>query len=219
MRICPTPSVARTPYNVFSILTTPPILGRVALVAGFVAQLPKFFDSHFQITECSLCLSFHRRKTPCLPPPPSPSDPLSEEQKRARRISARLMGRDSMCAIAASENLSVRRVQQIVREQLDRRDANPADDFALLQIARLERANSSAARSDNRILHSGCHHPTIERGPPIPAAPSKSHSQEAAPILAAARERRLNSQAAGRRSDLARWAWASRWRGPPLSDG
>jgi hypothetical protein len=31
-------------------------------------------------------------------------------------------------------------VQQIVREQLDRRDANPADDFALLQIARLERA-------------------------------------------------------------------------------
>ena len=31
-------------------------------------------------------------------------------------------------------------MQQIVREQLDRRDANPADDFALLQIARLERA-------------------------------------------------------------------------------
>ncbi len=45
-----------------------------------------------------------------------------------------------MRAIAASENLSVRRVQQIVREQLDRRNANPADDFALLQIARLERA-------------------------------------------------------------------------------
>ena len=45
-----------------------------------------------------------------------------------------------MRAIAASENLSLRRVQQIVREQLDRRNANPADDFALLQIARLERA-------------------------------------------------------------------------------
>ena len=45
-----------------------------------------------------------------------------------------------MRAIAASESLSVRRVQQIVREQLDRRNANPADDFALLQIARLERA-------------------------------------------------------------------------------
>src|ERR1700722_19353374 len=50
------------------------------------------------------------------------------------------MGGDSMRVIAASENLSLRRVQQIVREQLDRRDANPADDFALLQIAPLERA-------------------------------------------------------------------------------
>jgi hypothetical protein len=45
-------------------------------------------------------------------------------------------------------------VQQIVRDQLDRRNANPADDFALLQIARLERALSAAPRSDNRIPHS-----------------------------------------------------------------
>ena len=63
----------------------------------------------------------------------------SEEHQRAQRIFARLMGGESMRAIATSENLSLRRVQQIVREQLDRRDANPADDFALLQIARLER--------------------------------------------------------------------------------
>src|ERR1700733_8937020 len=65
---------------------------------------------------------------------------LTEEHKRARRIFARLMSGESMRAIAASESLSVRRVQQIVREQLDRRNANPADDFAFLQIARLERA-------------------------------------------------------------------------------
>jgi hypothetical protein len=64
----------------------------------------------------------------------------TEERKRARRIFARLMGGESMRAIAASEKLSLRRVQQIVRDELDRRDANPADDFALLQIARLERA-------------------------------------------------------------------------------
>ena len=64
----------------------------------------------------------------------------SEEHQRAQRIFARLMGGESMRAIATSENLSLRRVQQIVREQLDRRNANPADDFALLQIARLERA-------------------------------------------------------------------------------
>ena len=65
---------------------------------------------------------------------------LTEEGERAQRIFARLMAGESIRAIAASESLSVRRVQQIVREQLDRRDANPADDFALLQIARLERA-------------------------------------------------------------------------------
>jgi hypothetical protein len=76
-----------------------------------------------------------------MPPPAAQPVPfLTEEHKRAQRIFARLMGGESMRAIAASENLSLRRVQQIVREQLDRRNANPADDFALLQIARLERA-------------------------------------------------------------------------------
>ena len=63
-----------------------------------------------------------------------------EARKRAQRIFARLMGGESIRAIAASETLNIRRVQQIVREELNRRDANPADDFALLQIARLERA-------------------------------------------------------------------------------
>ena len=70
----------------------------------------------------------------------NPDPFLIEEHQRAQRIFARLMGGESMRAIAASENLSLRRVQQIAREQLDRRNANPADDFALLQIARLERA-------------------------------------------------------------------------------
>jgi hypothetical protein len=73
-------------------------------------------------------------------PAAKPVQLLTEEHQRAQRIFARLLGGESMRAIAASENLSLRRVQQIVREQLDRRNANPADDFALLQIARLERA-------------------------------------------------------------------------------
>jgi hypothetical protein len=63
-----------------------------------------------------------------------------DAHKRARRIFARLIGGQSIRAIAATERLSVRRVQQIVRQQLERRNANPADDYALLQIARLERA-------------------------------------------------------------------------------
>jgi hypothetical protein len=59
---------------------------------------------------------------------------------RARRIFARLIGGQSIRAIATTEKLSVRRVQQIVHQELSRRDANPADDYALIQIARLERA-------------------------------------------------------------------------------
>jgi hypothetical protein len=63
-----------------------------------------------------------------------------DAHKRARRIFARLIGGQSIRAIAAAERLSVRRVQQIVRQELEHRNANPADDYALLQIARLERA-------------------------------------------------------------------------------
>ena len=63
-----------------------------------------------------------------------------EVRVRAQRIFARLMAGESIRAIAASETLSERWVRQIVRDHLDRRDVNPADDFALLQIARRERA-------------------------------------------------------------------------------
>jgi hypothetical protein len=75
-----------------------------------------------------------------MPASPKPVRSSPEAHKRAQRIFARLMAGESMRAIAAAETLSLRRVQQIVRDELDRRDANPADDFALLQIARLERA-------------------------------------------------------------------------------
>ena len=73
-------------------------------------------------------------------PTAKPAHSSADAHKRARRIFARLIGGQSIRAIAAAERLSVRRVQQIVRQELERRDANPADDYALLQIARLERA-------------------------------------------------------------------------------
>jgi hypothetical protein len=75
-----------------------------------------------------------------MPASATPVTSLFEARIRAQRIFARLMAGESVRAIAASETLSVRRVQQIVREHLDRRNANPAEDFVLLQIARLERA-------------------------------------------------------------------------------
>ena len=75
-----------------------------------------------------------------MPASAKPVRSLPEARKRAQRIFARLMGGDSIRSIAQSETLSVRRAQQIIRRELNRRDANPADDCALLQIARLERA-------------------------------------------------------------------------------
>ncbi|THD49073.1 MAG: hypothetical protein E7774_01770 [Bradyrhizobium sp.] len=46
----------------------------------------------------------------------------------------------STLAIAEAEGLTVRRVQQIIRAEIGRREANPAEDYLILQIARLERA-------------------------------------------------------------------------------
>jgi hypothetical protein len=63
----------------------------------------------------------------------------AERSERARHIVARLMEGRTTAEIAAAEDLSVRRVQQILREECERRRADPARDHALLQIARLER--------------------------------------------------------------------------------
>jgi hypothetical protein len=122
----------------------------------------RFCDKSFLIFQMRAILPVSPKETAM--PARANRDPfLSEEHQRAQRIFARLMGGEAMRAIAASEDLSLRRVQQIVREQLDRRTSNPAEDFALLQIARLERAldlvgaqidtgKASAAHAYVRIL-------------------------------------------------------------------
>jgi len=61
-------------------------------------------------------------------------------QARTRHIFARLMQGQSTADIAAAEGVSVRRVQQIVSAELQRRGANPAEDYVIMQVARLERA-------------------------------------------------------------------------------
>jgi RibD C-terminal domain len=98
-----------------------------------------FSTNTFRITEYRISFLFRRKEAHVRPI--RQTRPLrSGGRKRAQRIFARLIGGQSIRAIAAAERLSVRRVQQIVRQELERRDANPADDYALLQIARLERA-------------------------------------------------------------------------------
>jgi hypothetical protein len=64
----------------------------------------------------------------------------SEKSERARHIFAAMMDGRSLREIAESEGVGIRRIQQIVSEELRRRRANPANDYALLQIARLEQA-------------------------------------------------------------------------------
>jgi len=64
----------------------------------------------------------------------------SEKSERARHIFAAMMDGRSLREIAESEGLGIRRIQQIVSEELTRRRANPANDYAMLQIARLEQA-------------------------------------------------------------------------------
>ncbi len=59
---------------------------------------------------------------------------------RRDRIFARLLDGQSAAAIAAEEGITPRRIRQMVREALDRWDANPTQDYADLQIARLEAA-------------------------------------------------------------------------------
>src|SRR5271155_146639 len=70
------------------------------------------------------------------------ANPISPSKKseRARHIYAAMMDGRSLREIAEAEGLGIRRIQQIVAEELARRKGDPATDYALLQIARLEQA-------------------------------------------------------------------------------
>ncbi|HLW90882.1 MAG TPA: hypothetical protein VKS78_06225 [Roseiarcus sp.] len=59
---------------------------------------------------------------------------------RRDRIFARLLEGQAVATIAAEEGVTARRVRQIVQESLARWDADPAKDYAGVQIARLEAA-------------------------------------------------------------------------------
>src|SRR5277367_4933328 len=64
----------------------------------------------------------------------------SKRSERARHIYAAMMDGRSLREIAEAEGLGVRHIQQLVAEGLARRKGDPATDYALLQIARLEQA-------------------------------------------------------------------------------
>jgi hypothetical protein len=85
---------------------------------------------------CYIAISVPPAEVTDMPAP----NAASEKSQRARHIFAAMMDGRSLREIAESEGLGVRRIQQIVSEELTRRKANPANDYAILQIARLEQA-------------------------------------------------------------------------------
>ena len=85
---------------------------------------------------CYIAISLPLAEVTDMPAPKA----ASEKSERARHIFAAMMDGRSLREIAESEGLGIRRIQQIVSEELTRRKANPANDYAILQIARLEQA-------------------------------------------------------------------------------
>jgi hypothetical protein len=61
-----------------------------------------------------------------------------ERHERAQQILTRMLDGRALREIADAENLTVRRAQQIAAEEIERRNADPYEDYKLLQIARLE---------------------------------------------------------------------------------
>jgi len=82
--------------------------------------------------------------------PPSPALDRARKLAPARRgpqILVALVSGEGVDAIAEREGLSRKRVEKMLREELRRRWVAPAEDYARLQIARLEAMSARLAAS------------------------------------------------------------------------
>jgi hypothetical protein len=70
--------------------------------------------------------------------PNSPSRPKRVRSTRAQRVLASLIAGAGLDEIGAAERLTRKRTESILRQELRNRWVAPAEDFARLQIARLE---------------------------------------------------------------------------------
>ena len=75
-----------------------------------------------------------------LPVPVARVAPRRKSADQRLRIMERLTSGLSVAHIARAENITVRRVRQIIADMLDKRETDPAGGFAQLQIARLSDA-------------------------------------------------------------------------------
>ncbi|SRR5579883_759011 len=72
--------------------------------------------------------------------PSTPRLNAYERAMRRDRIFARLLDGQSAASIADEEKVTPRRIRQIIKESLERWDADPVQDYVGVQIARLESA-------------------------------------------------------------------------------
>ena len=85
--------------------------------------------------------------------PPSVASPRARKAASARRgpeILAALVAGESLDAIAQREALSCKRVEKVLRDELRRRWIAPPEDYARLQIARLETMSARLTPSAER---------------------------------------------------------------------
>ena len=85
------------------------------------------------------------KTSPAPEPPPPPPPPRRSAMRRATaerklRILERLTAGVSVAHIARVENVTIRRVRQIIAEMLAKREVDPPAGFVQLQIARLSDA-------------------------------------------------------------------------------
>ena len=90
-----------------------------------------------------------RKPSPAPEPPPPPPPPRRSAMRRATaerklRILERLTAGVSVAHIARVENITIRRVRQIIAEMLAKREVDPPAGFVQLQIARLSDAMTVA---------------------------------------------------------------------------
>ena len=81
---------------------------------------------------------------PSAPPPPRRTAMRRATAERKLRILERLTAGVSVAHIARTEDLTIRRVRQIIAEMLTKREVDPPAGFVQLQIARLSDAMTVA---------------------------------------------------------------------------
>ncbi len=97
-----------------------------------------FFPRRSSSSQTAAMPTTRKTSLPAEPPPPAPRTAMRRATaERKLRILERLTAGVSVAHIARVENVTIRRVRQIIAEMLAKREVDPPAGFVQLQIARL----------------------------------------------------------------------------------